>query len=486
MLEEPIEGWVALPLGDRPSFIPKSRFETFPELKVLGSSDGDWSIKNMEEYSHTQKPRVEIFLLAEGKTITRNGIAQLSRLSPLEEVTSSQELERFAELLERNLRLMEGPEPIWSAFVRKLRLCLDSQLESTVLGIVAEANDRDLFWLAICSPTLGARLATMRALFAHKYTNEAITATDFSGFEAANALMLNSIGSFTLYFHPFFLINAPKVGGYATNRVNVTFIYQPETEIQDQPNTWTDALEIFKPHYAGSGTLSARTSSNFDIDSRNICLNWWTTRISDVLWRISSLNRFADKSNTYSASKHLGAVLTLERIFITAVEIMRLKSKDDVIRKNLLFELLDLLEGNGMGTYEVNLSVKRQKDIWETIKSELPTELVNMITSHISGAFEALEALDADFWIPAARTKGGNIWIEKKSGLGKEEIAIDRARGEYLRVLRNSHHGFSVIAHNPRSLSYLANHRGSLDDRLPDLALWYLIRILHNPKWLVP
>ncbi len=485
MPKEQIEGWVNIPFKDRPFSIPKSHFESFSHLKVKETVGGDWSVKELEEYSNIQNPRIELILLSKGNMQQRNAVFHLSQISQIEEVKHSQELQMYIEVLEQKLAIMDGPEPNWSTFQRILRLCPNSQLEANVGKIVEEALDGDLFWMAKCSLTFGARLATMRALFAHKYTNDAISAADFVGFPAARSLMLNSIGSFTLYFQPFFLINAPKLGGYSTNRAHATFIYQPNTEIKDQPNTWRSALETLKPFYAGDNAFRAQSNSVFGIESRNICLNWWTNQISDLLWRISSLTRFADESNTYSSSKHFGAVLTLERIFITTVEIMRFRNTDNVICKNLLFELLDLLEGGGMGSYEVNLSVKRQRKIWEQIKSDLPNEFVDIISSRICGAFEAVEGIDAGFWIPSARTESGNILIEKKSGLGKEEIAIDLARGHYLRILRDSHHGFKGIVNDPRKLSYLANHTGSLDERLPDLALWYLIRLLHNPKTLV-
>jgi len=38
---------------------------------------------------------------------------------------------------------------------------------------------------------------------------------------------------------------------------------------------------------------------------------------------------------------------------------------------------------------------------------------------------------------------------------------MDRARGEYLHLLRDTHHGFRQIVNNRRDLSYLAAFTGS-------------------------
>jgi hypothetical protein len=214
-------------------------------------------------------------------------------------------------------------------------------------------------------------------------------------------------------------------------------------------------------------------------------LRWWTEQLSQLLWLVTNPTRFVDETGTYSPSEHLGTVLTVERIFVTAVEIMRLRTKDEVLRKILLFQLLDLLEGHGMGNFVGNLHHDKQRALWLAMKPGLPEPVICAIEPVIDGAFQALSSIEEGFWRPSGRTAEGYLLINKKEGAGQEAIEINRARGEYIKVLRNSHHGFKDIANNPRNLSYLASHTGSLDDRLADLAWWYLIRIMNNPESLI-
>ncbi|MBI3429049.1 MAG: hypothetical protein HY050_03120, partial [Actinobacteria bacterium] len=306
-------------------------------------------------------------------------------------------------------------------------------------------------------------------------------ANDFAGFPAARALMANLASGFTMYFSPLLLLDSPWVGGALAARPNATII-QLLTEPQPgRPRAWTDQLDSFKPPYAGSAIWSGLATPIENLETREQILRWWASRISELLWIVSDPTRHVDRNGVYEPSIQFGVALTLERIFVTAVEVMCLKTKDEFIRKILLFDFLDLLQGLGMGNYERNLSHTTQHELWVLLKQTLPENVSRTFSPIIDGAFDALLQLDSGFWSAASRTPNNELLIRRKTGIGQDPISLDRARAQYVRVLRNSTHGFSDLANNPRNLSYLANHTAELDNKLPDLVWWYLIRILSNP-----
>ncbi|HUW77501.1 MAG TPA: hypothetical protein VMV52_01975 [Candidatus Nanopelagicaceae bacterium] len=478
--------WVRLPPDYRPSTIPKSRFEEFAQLKVRQGSGDVWLFKTVEEYLNAAKPGIRLSLIARGTDFDAHGLQRLTHLIPITDTTSPERLQGLAEFRRQQVAMSLEDEPLWNRFVGELQIALDSELENSLRDLQSHGDAQDSLWLAECDPVLMRRLGVMRTLFAQRFTADAIRAENFGGFGAARYLMLNSTAMFTLYLQPPLLLDSPWVGGYAVSRLNATFIRALHRMEPGRVGVWTDPLDSFKPGYAGGSGFISPIQNRQDLATREEFLRWWTRHVSELLWLVTNPTRFVDATGTYSPNEHLGTVLTVERIFVTAVEIMRLRTRDEVLRKILLFQLLDLLEGHGMGNFVDNLHHDKQRALWSAMKPGLPEPVTRAIEPVIDGAFQALKSIEEEFWRPSARTAEGHLLIDKKEGVGQEAIEINRARGEYIKVFRNSHHGFKDIANNPRNLSYLASHTGSLDDRLADLAWWYLIRLLNNPESLFP
>ncbi|GEM_PF-4689557 len=480
-------GWVRIPADLRLPTMTKQMLEAFGGFQVKEMRDGSCLIKKQEDYLRSGKPRIDLLLLARGPGFESSGLARLRNLTPITQAITREKLEGSAELRKQQATWRTDDEPLWFRFGGELNICMDSDLESKLREFQLQGEDTDSLWLAEVDVLLSRRLAFMRAVFAQRHTREAVRVENFIGLLAASDLMANSSGSFTIYFHPLLLLNSPWVGGFTAMRTNATIIRLLTIPEPGRTNVWTDQLDSFQPSYAGSSSLFDLGLPAEDLETREQLLQWWSKHLSDLLLVISDPTRHVDGEGNYEPSSHLGSTLTIERIFVTAVEVMRLKTKDEVLRKILLFDFLDLLEGRGMGTYETNLSHVKQYKAWLRLKTTLPEPVARAFSSQVEGAFEALRQVENGFWLKSSRTPDGRLCINTKDGAGRREgISLDRARGEYIRVLRNSHHGFRKIAANPRDLSYLASHTGVLDNRLPDLVWWFLIRILADPSQVAP
>ena len=478
--------WICVPTDLRPPSVPKEWFAAFPGLQIKEKPDGSWFIKTKEKYTNSAKPGIKLTLLARGSHFEPAGLLRLHQLIPITDSTPREQLESFAEARQRQASLRAEEEPFWSRFVGDLQLSLDVDLENKLREFQSEGQGSDSLWIAEVDVLLSRRLAFMRMLFAQKHTRDAVEAVDFVGFPAARALMVHSIAGFTMYFSPLLLLDSPWVSGLNVARPSATLIRLLASPVPGRPRGWTDQLDSFKPSYAGSTIWPESTVPTTSLETRETVLRWWTTRLSELLWMVTDPTRYTDKSGNYDPSVHLGVTLTVERIFVTAVEIMCQKTKDELLRKILLFDFLDLLEGHGMGNYEKNLSYQRQHALWSSLKQSLPEEVVVAFSPVIDGAFEALLHLEKGFWSTANRTSDNKLLISRRNGTGQDAISLDRAKGEYLRILRNSTHGFKDLADDPRRLSYLANHTAELHNNLADLVWWYLIRILATPSEIFP
>ena len=479
-------GWINIPSDLRPSRVPKARYSEFAGLQIKEMLDGTWSVKTKENYSKLAKPKIRLTLLARGSQFEPLGIERLHKLLPITDSTPPDQLEQFSEAKKRQASLRDEQEPLWSRFVGELVITQDKDLENKLRDFQSEGQNSDSLWLAEPDDLFSRRLTFMRMLFAQKYTREAVDAVDFAGFPAAQALMKYSSAGFTMFFSPMFLMDSPWVRGNSVMRPNATIIKIFEVPEPGRDIGWTDQLDSFKLDYAGRALLMESKKPNTNLETREVVLGWWTSSLSELLWVVTDPTRFTDNEGNYEPAVQLGVTLTIERMFVTAIEIMCHKTKDELLRKTLLFDLLDLLEGQGFGDYKKNLSYEKQYKLWSELKISLPTQVVEVFSPVIEDAFNALLDLDSGFWSSVNRTTGNQLLIQRKDGTGRDSISIDRARGEYLRILRNSTHGFRGLANDQRTRSYLANHTGEVHPNLADLAWWYLIRILADPSEVAP
>lgn len=486
MTEPAPDGWVRLPPDLLVPTLKSEFLASFADLRVRVEPNGSWLIRTSEADRRASPPSITLTLLARGTEFEASGLKRLSALPPITQSTPAEELRAMRDARRSQVKRRGEPEPLWVRFAGEVQVADDPDLVPILRSVQEEGSPGDSLWLASAEPVLSHRLAMMRALFAQAHTHEVIQQEPFEGFPAAKALMANSTAGFSLFFQPPLLYGSPWLIGGAAMRLHSTVLRLLTTPELGKQMAWSDQLDSFHlGMYSGRAWPQPPREPMESMPDREALLVWWAARISRLVHRLGDLALFRDEVGGYDAAGHLGTVLTVERLFVSAVEIMRLRTKDDFLRKVLIFDVLDLLDGQGLGNHEKNLDHTKEVQRWFDLRAALPLPVVRCLSPVVDGAFEALHAVADGFWLPSRRTADSRLLIDKKAGPGQEAIGIDRARGEYLRILRNSHHGFRNIVKNPRDLAYLASHDGGLDDRLPDLVWWYLVRLLANPEVLI-
>lgn len=478
-------GWLRLP----PDLVKDNKADflgAFAQLRVRAQSDGSWSITTEERYKRTGSPTLEIVLLARGTDFGPEAGAQLAGLQRLDQVMRPEHLADLRRL-RAHISTTRPGEPLWARFTGQAQLAPDADLLDVLTGVQASGAADDSLWLVESPPVLVHRLTLMRAFFAARHAPDAwTTRRSFEGFASCRALMTNSVAGFMLYLLPPLLYAAPWICGTAvgcTNGTIVRLLAQPEP---GRPTTWGSPLDSLGAGrmYEAPGVPALPREPQESLADREAFLVWWTERVAELLTLLSDFDLYRDAAGDYDPARHLGAVLTAERLFLSAVEAIRLRTIGELLRKLLLFDVLDLMDGQGMGTHEDNLHYGKQLTAWHDLEPALPEAARRCVAPLIEGGFEALRDVEKALCAPSRRS-GDSIALDRKSGPGQEAVSIDRARGEYIRILRDTHHGYKKLVGNKRDLSYLASFTGELSQALPDLVWWYLVRLLTQPRALL-
>ena len=96
----------------------------------------------------------------------------------------------------------------------------------------------------------------------------------------------------------------------------------------------------------------------------------------------------------------------------------------------------------GHGSHEENLHYTRQNNSWREPEPTLPEAVRRCLSPLIAGGHEALRSVEETIWARSWRTDD-RLAADRKAGTGPEMVAIDSAGGEYIRILRDTHHGQS-------------------------------------------
>ena len=474
--------WIKLPQELRPALIQKEHIENFAGIKVKVETNGDWSIATTESYETRRATRVEITQLARGIQFFEVGKRKLESLALITDSTPESKLIELSRRRQDQFRHRpEEIEPLWHKFPGETTISTNQKLPTILDEIQQAGNPNDSMWLIKFNVLIQRRFSLMRFIFAQKFTPEAITATEFKGFPALQSLMINTTSAFVMYINPIFILQSPWVWGQSAPRPDAAIMRLFETPEAGRSKIWTDLLDTFIPSWAaGDGEISIEAQT-LSYQQRTEITKWWILKVAELLYVVSNPINFEDKNGYYDPQTHVSTTLTIERIFVSLTEIARLKTKDVLVRKRLIFEILDTLKGHGLGEYDQNLNYDKQYNLWQKVKAILPNEVNSAFSPVIESGFEGLREIGKEFWGAKNSPSSDEISIYNKDG-SQETMKSKKAVPFLLTSVRNSMHGFRDLLSNRRNLSILGNHTGSIDDNFPDYAWWLLLRLVMNPE----
>jgi hypothetical protein len=206
-------------------------------------------------------------------------------------------------------------------------------------------------------------------------------------------------------------------------------------------------------------------------------IEWWMSRLDLLSSHLTEPRNCAREAVYDPRTAH-------ERI-ITAVQIFRschmlATTRDQHTRQLLLYNVLDQLGGiNAKANWHATTKAKSVYEKLSQIRSRMPEDVQRVLLPRATAAAEALSRLADGFFAPELVTDDG-ILLPDSSG-GQVRTPLENAASDWLRVMRNSAHGFEKqITDRQRTL--LAAHNADIPVELPDLAWLHLLNLLCYPE----
>jgi hypothetical protein len=385
------------------------------------------------------------------------------------------------------LEQMGTPEAFWNAFKIRMTAAPDGEIAAVakqefarILTVMPDAS----LWLVSVDEKVQARLGAIRSLFIISVAPEILTsAKDFTGFKAAWGLSSTYGLGVSAMLDPALVVLCPWLLGMSTGRrggLILVLFGQLEPGRRKPP---VEMVDLVRPRLLAPITADTLPRPDLRPTQTELFVKWWVARLNDLLLVLLDPANFRDQARRYDPRSHMGMVLTLDRLFACVQDILIESRRDEFIRKALLFDALDLVEGMGLGGSQQLFSHSVVIRELQRLAEELPEEAARVTLGRCKNASDALWEVRKGFYL-AERVKDEGIEIRSKSGQ-LQTMSMDRAVAGYLRLVRNSIHSFGRHVLDDRDVSLLVAHDGELPNGLADLAFLQLLRLVDNPKLMV-
>lgn len=145
-----------------------------------------------------------------------------------------------------------------------------------------------------------------------------------------------------------------------------------------------------------------------------------------------------------------------------------------------LYNVLDQLAGlNPKADWQATTKAKSVDAKLAQISSRMPADVQRVLLPRANAAAQALHELADGFFAPELVNAEG-ILLPDSSG-GQVRTPLENAASDWLRVMRNSAHGFEKQIKD-RQRTLLAAHNADVPGELPDLAWLHLLHLLCFPE----
>lgn len=419
-------------------------------------------------------------LLASGSKPEEGHYARVASWTPL---TPAPDLWAMAQESARNANESGRAEAQIAAFRLEIGTAPDDEvhhyLRDAFHGIAATYPDATL-WAVEASPYLRSRLTASRVLFGIAETPEMRDRATFEGFPAARAFLNTSVIGHRPFVEPPLLWHAPFVHGFAASRPGgalVVLLGHPVAGFEQRL-----LLDVFRPDVlttTSRSDLVVPRAPEVPPAAAEHMLRWWVGGMNRLLSVLLDPARYRQPDGTHDPRTHFASVLSFERFFAVLQGILVYSRRDEFVRKSLMFDALDLLEGLGLGNYRKAVHPRRVSEQLAALKSALPADLASLLLPRCEAAVDALNSTKDGFFL-SERRAGDQMRVRRKDR-SWEQVPEDTALADYLWVVRNSTHSFGGIALDPREISLLAAHTGDLPPALADLPLLHSLRLLLQP-----
>jgi len=168
--------------------------------------------------------------------------------------------------------------------------------------------------------------------------------------------------------------------------------------------------------------------------------------------------------------------LSLERLFVCLHELLSRRGRDEFVRQLLLFHVLDMLEGLGLGAFDQLVNAGAVERRLQRLRAELPGDVARVALARCEHGLGGLKDAAAGFYLQERMNNEG-LQVTDDDGRTRR-LAVDRAVASYLQTIRNSTHSFRKKMRSRWHRSIFVAHTGVLHDALPEVAFLHVLHLL--------
>lgn len=451
------------------------------QWKIDAASEGEgWFAQNCESERGRPPQHFTIVKLGGKDDLQETGFSRLRELTPFDQYTTTNYWNQAVGYYERLVEKYPGELEAVMTSAKTLLVAVHRavDLPPTALQIMRDMvrpslPGADMFLVKV-DPGFYGRLSVPRALL-RNLVETPVEDPNHLTFQTSQQIISDTYIGMVPFIECLLTSLSPYVWGISVGRAGGVIVITfgaPLVGRREVPGSLLDLSEK-----AARADSSLRWKPATERSDFKRAIEWWMSRL-DLLFSHLTEPRNCAQDEIYDPR-------TAHERIITAVQIFRschmlATTRDQHVRQLLLYNVLDQLAGlNAKAGWDATTKAKSVYDRLAQISSRMPADVQRVLLPRAVAAAEALSRLGDGFFAPELVNDDG-ILLPDSSG-GQVRTTLENAASSWLRVMRNSAHGFEKrIAGRQRTL--LAAHNADIPVELPDLAWLHLLHLLCYPE----
>ncbi len=293
-------------------------------------------------------------------------------------------------------------------------------------------------------------------------------------FNSARWLFSDTSLGLDAYLSPLFLALSPWVWAAPAKRPGGVVIYTFGRLVAGRRGEASELLQLFFP----DGRAQSGPQPQVSPGDIHAALTWWAEALDRLFTEITDPVRYIGDDGKYSVKENFDALLSIEQAFRN-VQSLSAHARDSHVRRILLFDTLDTLEGLRSPDFVRMCELSYAQRALDEVTSLLGPEAGRVLLPRATQAVAALQQLQHGFFA-LSRLQDGGLRVPDRRGVDRV-MSLEKAAAAYLRVLRNGGHAFGGRP-VPADGVLLMAHNGEVPIDLPDLAYLHLLHLLARPQ----
>lgn len=440
---------------------------------------GVWMVQNLESERGRPPSHFGVSRLGSRKTLQLANFERLAALAPFDRYLDHDYWEQAVRLHQSLVE--EFPQRLEAMLISAKTFLIGTHTAAELPSVSFQVM-RDLIrptfpnsdlHLITVDEAFSRRLATPRALLRDlrnpKTDGEEIV------FQSSHGIIQDTYIGLTPFIETLLTSLSPYVWGVSAGRAGAIIVVTFGKAVGGRERIAGSLLELSATSASATKRPSWRPQATVRDFERSI--SWWMARL-DLLFSHLTEPENCTHHGEYDPRIAHERILTAIQLFRSAHMVATVG--DSHTRRLLLYNILDQLTGlNPRAKWPQTTTASSVQAKLRAIEERMPEDVQRVLLPRAHAAAASLKGLQDGFFARELLQDGG-IRLPDKSG-GRVLTSLDRAASEWLRVMRNSAHGFEQqISDRQRTL--IAAHNASIPEDLPDVAWLHLLHLLTYPE----